>query len=99
MKKGDHYSEALNIITSCYYNIFTLQRVSHLIQLTLPPGIDLPCFCSFYCSALLHVRSESSTCFQKRIGLLKKYSSYRLLVVTLTKEASISSEDALKLLR
>jgi len=60
VKNRDCCSEALNVITSCYYNIITLQRVSHPIQLTLPPGIVLPSFCSFYCSALLHVRCESS---------------------------------------
>lgn len=83
-------SEVLNVITSCCYNIITIQRFSHLVRLTLLPGFDLSCFCGFYCSAQLHVRSESSTCFQERIRgfFLKKCRSYRQLIVTLATEAS-----------
>lgn len=84
VKKAVCYSEILNVIPSFCYNIITIQRLSHLVQLTLLPGFDLSSFCGFYCSAQLHVRSEYSTCFQERIRVfLKKYSSYRLLVITL----------------
>lgn len=72
-KKGVCYSDVLDITTSCCYSIITIQRLSLPAQLTLLPGSDLSSFRGFYCSAQLHVRSESSTCFQERIrGFLEK---------------------------
>lgn len=88
VRKGVCYSEVLNVIASCCYNIITIQRFSHPVQLTLLPGFDFFVVSTAQHNSMLEVNPV--LVFRRGLGvfLLKKCRSYRQLIVTLATEAS-----------